>query len=116
MLSALLVLAAAVLAYGALNYFNGLRSHLAAARRSGLPYVVARKSLCAPPALNKLGRVTDPCLSYLTVQPLLAANVLDINAHNQNPTQILVGELDRVSLEREGGGVLHVHIRTTEHG
>lgn len=53
MLSALLVLAAAVLAYGALNYFNGLRSHLAAARRSGLPYVVARKSM-RPPALNKL--------------------------------------------------------------
>lgn len=115
MLSALLVLAAAVLAYGALNYFNGLRSHIAAARRSGLPYVVARKSH-APTCPQQAERVTDPYLSYLAVQPLLAVNVLDINTHNQNPTQILVGELDRVSLERAGGGVVYVHIRTTEHG
>lgn len=47
MLSALYVLAGAVLAYGALSCFNGLRSRIAAAKRSGLPYVVARKS-CTP--------------------------------------------------------------------
>lgn len=41
MLSAIYALAGAVLAYGALSYFNGLRYRIAAARRSGLPYVVA---------------------------------------------------------------------------
>ncbi|KAG8168501.1 hypothetical protein KVR01_001250 [Diaporthe batatas] len=40
MLSALCALAGAVLAYAALSCFNGLRSRIAAARRSGLPYVV----------------------------------------------------------------------------
>lgn len=48
MVSAIYVLAGAVLAYGALTYFNSLRSHLAAARRSGLPYVVTRKSHMPP--------------------------------------------------------------------
>lgn len=53
MLSALYVLAGAVLAYGALTYFNGLRSHIAAARRSGLPYIVTRQFTHLP-VLNKL--------------------------------------------------------------
>lgn len=48
MLSALYVLAGAVLAYGAFTYFNGLRSHIADAKRSGLPYVVARMSHTPP--------------------------------------------------------------------
>lgn len=55
MLSALFVLAGAALAYGALSIFNGLRSDIAAARRSGLPYVVVRKShMPAPSQLDVL--------------------------------------------------------------
>lgn len=53
MLSALYALAGAVLAYGALSYLNGLRYHIAAARRSGLPYVVTRKSLTLLCGLSK---------------------------------------------------------------
>lgn len=65
MLSALYVLAGAVLAYGALTYFNGLRSHIAAAKRSGLPYVVTRQ-LTHLPVLKKLN-VTDSCV--LAISP-----------------------------------------------
>lgn len=54
MLSALYALAGAVLAYGALTYFNGLRYHIAVARRSGLPYVVTRKSHTRLCDLSKL--------------------------------------------------------------
>lgn len=67
MLSALYALAGAVLAYGALSYFNGLRYRIAAARRSGLPYLVTRKS---PTHLCGLGKLYLLLIHMLAISPL----------------------------------------------
>lgn len=55
------------------------------------PVSLAR--LCSEPARL----VADFRVSNITFQPLLAVDVLDMDAYHQMPAQVMVGELDRVS-------------------
>lgn len=96
-MQSMLALIGLVLAYSIYSYISKLRYNTAEAKRSGLPYIVAREPLTRP----HNGTIADQLLTHwlgsmFAYFPTMANDTQVLAPHHQVFPQVMVGGMARV--------------------